>query len=477
MTGHQHPSEALLRSVLVISAHRDATQTIRSIFASGNRCHTASDLETGMKSLRKDRYDLIFIDLDILLGSMPGHDYAQALQPFRTLYPTIALVVMSAQHAVREAIEFVKAGASDYLSHPIAPSELKLVVEHIGERAIQKSELDYLRDQFWKADALKELRTVNALMKGVLSKIRSVAPTKTAVLLIGETGTGKGVMARLIHQHSHRKNAQFISVHCGAIPDTLLESEWFGHEKGAFTGAVRKKLGKFEIARGGTIFLDEIGTISPSAQIKLLQVLQDGTFNRVGGEETIQSDARVIAATNADLKAATEAGEFRKDLFYRLNVFPVELPTLRERIDDLPFFIEVFLERLNNDMQKEINGVHPQALAALKDYDWPGNIRELENLMERAYILENSDQLMPENFPVELFRDHAAAAVMPVHAHMPLARARQQAIESFERQYVKELLSRNRGRINPSASEAGISTRQLHKLMTRYAIRKEEFKV
>jgi transcriptional regulator with GAF, ATPase, and Fis domain len=313
-------------------------------------------------------------------------------------------------------------------------------------------------------------------MRNVFDKIRSVSPTKSTVLLTGDTGTGKSVLAQLIHQHSNRRDAQFISVHCGAIPDTLVESEMFGHEKGAFTGAIKRKLGKFEIANGGTIFLDEIGTITPSAQIKLLQVLQDGTFQHVGGEETIKTDVRVIAATNADLKNMCDEGQFRKDLYYRLNVFPIEIPALRERFEDIPLFIDTFLKNLNKFSLKEINAAHPQVLDAFSRYSWPGNIRELENLIERAYILETSDQLTPESFPGELFESDSTPVFIPSSEDLTLTAARQRGVEEVERNYLKDVLTRHKGKIGDSAKVAGISTRQLNKLMNKYGIRKEEFK-
>jgi transcriptional regulator with PAS, ATPase and Fis domain len=313
-------------------------------------------------------------------------------------------------------------------------------------------------------------------MREVFKNIRAVASTKAAVLLIGETGTGKGLMARMVHMHSNRCDDPFISVHCGAIPDTLLESELFGHEKGAFTGAVRKKLGKFEMARNGTIFLDEIGTITPPAQIKLLQVLQDGTFSRVGGEETLQTDARVISATNADLAGMAERGEFRKDLYYRLNIFPVEIPPLRERAEDIPRIVEVFLKKLKQRHEKNIHSIHPHVLGAFKNYPWPGNIRELENLMERACILETTNVLTPESFPAGLFDSGAAKAEIPIEAHLSLAEARRHAVDDFERQYLKELFARTKGRVNRAAEDAGISSRQLNKLMVKYGIQKEAYK-
>jgi transcriptional regulator with GAF, ATPase, and Fis domain len=333
-----------------------------------------------------------------------------------------------------------------------------------------------LRDHFWRADSLEIVQTKSLAMKSVFDKIRSVAPTKSTVLLVGETGTGKGVLANLLHRHSNRRDSQFISVHCGAIPDTLLESELFGHEKGAFTGAVRRKLGKFEIAKGGTIFLDEIGTITPSAQIKLLQVLQDGTFQRVGGEDTLEANVRVIAATNMDLKRMVEDGLFRKDLYYRLNVFPIEVSPLRDRIEDIPHLVDVFLEKMIKFNSKEIRHVHPEVLKAFERYPWPGNIRELENLIERAYILETSSVLNPGSFPGELFESEALCASIKTDAALTLAEARRRGIEVAEKGYLEEQLSKNKGKIQTVAVAAGITTRQLHKLMKKYNLRKEAFK-
>ncbi len=465
-----------MRSAMVISAVAEDIAAIRQAFGPEFRFNTAADVPSALRILDRTRFDLIFVDLEILSAYTADSGPESALQIFQQRYPAIEMVIMTPPSQIRRAVGWVKAGARDYISYPISLDEVRLVADSIAQSILRQSELDYLRDKFWKTDALDVVQTKSQAMFEVFKKIRSVASTKTTVLLVGETGTGKGVLAKLIHQHSNRQNAQFISVHCGAIPDTLLESELFGHEKGAFTGAVRKKLGKFEIANGGTIFLDEIGTLTPPAQIKLLQVLQDGTFSRVGGEETIQTNARVIAATNSDLKQLCEAGQFRKDLYYRLNVFPIVIPSLRERTQDLPHLIEIFLKRLNREFQKSIHSVHPQVIESLSRYDWPGNVRELENLMERAYILENSASLTPESFPLELFEGECPAAVMPINARLPLSDARKIALEDFERQYIKELVARNHGKINISATEAGITTRQLHKLMSKYGIRKEEFK-
>jgi DNA-binding NtrC family response regulator len=382
---------------------------------------------------------------------------------------------MSPPDRIRDAVMAVKAGASNYLTYPINHDEVKYVTESIYELSLMQSELEYLRGKFWQSDSLELVHTKSPLMAKVFEKVRSVAPTKSTVLLIGETGTGKGVLANLIHRHSNRKAESFISVHCGAIPETLLESELFGHEKGAFTGAVRRKLGKFEIAKGGTVFLDEIATVSPSAQVKLLQILQDGIFQRVGGEGIITADVRIIAATNMAVREMFEEGHFRRDLFYRLNVFPIDVPPLRQRKEDIPLLVEIFLRNLNKYHGKDIHDVDTDVMDAFEEYSWPGNIRELENLIERAYILEASSMLTPEGFPSELFASEAPPWAEP-DSSLTLAEARRKGVESIENSYLNELLTANRGRIESTARAAGISTRQLHKLMKKYGLRKEDYK-
>jgi DNA-binding NtrC family response regulator len=322
---------------------------------------------------------------------------------------------------------------------------------------------------------LEMIQSRNPRMRKVYENIRSVSPTIATVLLLGDTGTGKGRTARLIHWHSQRSDKPFIEVHCGAIPDTLMESELFGHEKGAFTGADRRKPGKFEIAAGGTIFLDEIGTITPSAQIKLLQVLQDGIFNRVGGDAPLKADVRIIAATNADIAELVKTGQFRKDLFYRLNVFPIEIPPLQKRLEDLPGLIEVFLKNLNIKYGKKITGVHPLVMDRFERYDWPGNIRELENLLERACILETGPVLMPQSFPLETMPDMDNPRPGS-ECSTPISRARQQAVDRFEQEYLTTLLTRTRGRIDQAAGIAGITPRQLNRLLKRHHLSKSTFK-
>ena len=465
-----------MKSILVVTGELKLFQILRSCFPPNHDLGQASSRNQAVQQLSEKRYDLVFIDIDIFLEEIRDENFNEALQPFRKIYPTIEIVVMTPQSQIQKAVRAVKAGASDYLFYPIDPEEVRHVAEGITESIMKRSELDYLRDQFWRADSLEFVQTKSSVMKKVFEQIRSVSPTKSNVLLIGETGTGKSVLAKLIHQHSNRRDAQFISVHCGAIPDTLVESELFGHEKGAFTGAIKRKLGRFEIAKGGTIFLDEIGTITPSAQVKLLQVLQDETFQRVGGEETLQTDVRMIAATNADLKKMCDDGKFRKDLYYRLNVFPIEVPTLTARVEDIPLFVETFLKKLNKFSVKNIHGIDPLVLDAFSRYSWPGNIRELENLVERAYILETSSTLQQVSFPSELIGSEIKPVFVPSSETQSLAQARQLGIEEIEKNYLKDVLARHKGKIGESANASGITSRQLNKLMNKYGIRKEEFK-
>ena len=465
-----------MKSILVVSNEDKAYPLIASTYSSGFTVEMTATKTAALELLQKKRCDLIFIDLDVLNNQDSAENYNGALKPFWQIYPSAEIIVMTRQNNIRKAVNAVKAGAGDYLTYPLDAEELKLVSENLNKTRIMQSELNYLRDQFWQGGTFELLRTNSERMNTVFRQIRTVSPTKSTVLLVGETGTGKSVMAQLIHHHSNRKDAQFISVHCGAIPDTLIESEMFGHEKGAFTGAVRRRLGKFEFATGGTIFLDEIGTITPAAQIKLLQVLQDGTYQRVGADEPLKTDVRVIAASNVDLKKMCDEGTFRKDLYYRLNVFPIEIPPLRERLEDIPLFVETFLKNLNQFSLKEIKSIHPLVIKAFEKYRWPGNIRELENLVERAYILEASSLLTPESFPSELFESEATSVFNPTAKQLTLAEVRQQGIIEIERNYLKDILARNQGKINVSARDAGISCRQLNKLMNKYGIRKEEFK-
>jgi len=358
------PRQLQMNRILVISSENPAALTIRDALAQNCRVESTGDARQALSRHETSAYDLIFADLCLLVALSENGSYAKAAARFRKANPLVEFVVLVSQEQIREAIAALKSGAHAYLTYPLQDADVRMVAISFRETLTKNMELNYLRDRFWKTDWLELIESRNKDMGHFFRDIRAVAPTIATVLLLGETGTGKGLLARLLHVHSNRCDGTFVAVHCGAIPETLLESELFGHEKGAFTGAIRKKIGRFELARNGTIFLDEIGTVASPAQVKLLQVLQDGTYSPVGGEEQLKTNARIIAATNSDLGQLAEEGSFRKDLFYRLNVFPIRIPPLRDRMEDIPHLVEIFLKRLNGRYGKGISEVHPAVLEA-----------------------------------------------------------------------------------------------------------------
>ncbi|WFS63317.1 sigma-54 dependent transcriptional regulator [Pseudodesulfovibrio thermohalotolerans] len=462
-----------MRKLLVITRDGSRSKEIGALL--DQEKHLKTEMTPVAVETPPDReVDTLFVDVESLLGKHTS--VARGLEGLWAQYPSAAIVVMADEANTHHAVDAVKAGAFDYLTHPIEKEELDLIVDKVRESDVLQSELDYLRGQFWNEDSLEYVDTRSKSMRDVFVKIRQVAGTRTTVLLTGETGTGKSLIAKLIHAHSNRKNQPFISVHCGAIPDTLVESEMFGHEKGAFTGAVRRKLGKFELAHGGTIFLDEIGTISQSVQVKLLNVIQERVIQRVGGESDIPVDVRIIAATNEDMQELCERGKFRRDLFYRLNVFPIRIPPLRERREDIPRLSEVFIQQFNGLLNTKVKGIHPQVLDTLLEYEWPGNVRELENVIERACILETGDVLQPESFPPDLLDTQGQVVTSPVKTSLPLKEARRITLDKFERQYLSSLLEQCRGVIKDAAQRAGVTTRQLSKLLNRHGLDKMDFR-
>ena len=465
-----------MKRVLIISIEVETLRLIQNVLSGEYIAEACTSTKKALAIHANSPFDLILLDLRNLKTSSEAVTFNKLMTAFKDANPTVEIVVITPQSDMKEAMEAVNTGAMDYITYPLDPEKIRLKISSYKDAKVKDHEIAFLRNRFWKSEWLDVIHTSNPVMLNIFDTVQSVAPTIATILLTGETGTGKGLIARLIHIHSRRKDKPFMSVHCGAIPDTLLESELFGHEKGAFTGAVKKKLGKFEIADSGTIFLDEIGTISLSAQIKLLQFLQDKTFCRVGGEDLIKTDVRIVAATNEDLKKLVEEGRFRKDLYYRLNVFPMEIPPLRQRLEDIPHLVEIYLKKLNKDYGYDIQALHPDVLKALAGYEWPGNIRELENILERAYILEKTDTLMPNSFPMEIVFSDTISSLSQESEPLSLSQARQKAIVEFERLYITSLLDRNKGKINISAKDAGITPRQLSRLMSRYGINKSDFK-
>ena len=435
------------------------------------------NLEKLLTIKNRKTFHILYIDLKTIKSEFTKlHETKAFISAIKQAYPLPKIIIITTIEQTRKAVDFVRAGAYNYITEPIFDEEIRLVIDDVISAINQEEELKYLRDEFWNEQFSDIVQTNNIRMKQVYDKVKAVAPTKSTVLITGETGTGKGVLAKLIHYHSNRSDNPYIAFHCGAMPDSLIESELFGHERGAFTSADRRKLGKFEIAHKGTMFLDEIGTISPSAQIKLLEVIQDKSFQRVGGEQSISVDTRILTATNEDLKNLSLLGRFRKDLYYRINVFPIDIPPLRERSEDIEHLANLFLRKLNKDHLKEVNKIHSEVLDAFKSYSWPGNVRELENLIERAYLLEKTDTLTPEKFPDEIFGVPAVGLVARDSIDMPFSEAKRGVVKKFEYLYLDNLLKTTEGKMNNAATKGGFTTRYLRELLEKHKLDKKDYK-
>ena len=467
-----------MNRILVVSNRVEIFESYIQELKSKCIVDTFGNIYSGFESHQRRPYDYCFLEASLLnYENFPGAgSYDELLKSFTKLNPASKIIILAHDKDTDLAVQLVELGANSYLNFPVNPSELDFLIESLNKSERKTAELNYLRnkDRTKHSDFIHNFR--NKAMSDLLQKASDVGKTRSTVLITGETGVGKGVLAKLIHENSSRSSNQFIHVHCGAISENLVESELFGHEKGSFTGAINRKLGKFELSNKGTIFLDEVSTLTPSAQIKLLQVLQDSKFQRVGGESDVIVDIRVIAATNEDLFELCNEGKFRKDLYYRLNVFPLHIPPLKERTDDILPIIEGYLTKLNALYSKNIKGIQADALAGLIKYNWPGNIRELENLVERAYIIEKTSLLSSESFPLEIFEKDNTKAVLPLNTALPLPEARLRMVENFERQYLIEILSQTNGKVSQAANHSGVGVRQFNKLMSKYGIKKEHYK-
>ncbi len=465
-----------MKNAIVLSESANDFALIARCLGAGFHVSHCRERAACLSQLEKAGAEFVFIDYGFLEGARWVVEFKAQFRPYWHACHGVEIIMLCDQEFMRGAVYAVIGGAYNYLTHPLNPDELRFVLDSFVEQHQIRLELDFLRDELWQLDSRDLVTVASPAMKEVIRNAKAVAPTNSTVLITGETGSGKSVLARLIHKHSQRREGPFVSIHCSAIPDTLLESELFGHERGAFTGAIRRKMGKFEAAHGGTIFLDEIGTIPPATQIKLLQVLQERTFSRVGGEDMVETDVRIIAATNASLPEMIAAGTFRGDLYYRLNVFPITVPPLRQRKADIPLLVEFFLMKLNEAYFKEIRDVHPVVREAFKTYTWPGNIRELENLIERAYILETTPMLRPEVFPAELFNRGEYTFGTLVDTKRSLKEVRDQCVAQVESAYLRQLLEDHDGRIKDTAEAAGLGVRQLHKLLVRHGIDKANYR-
>ncbi|MFA7231534.1 MAG: sigma-54 dependent transcriptional regulator, partial [Victivallaceae bacterium] len=374
-------------SLLIVDDERNTRDALARYFRSRFDITLAEDGIKGINLLKKHDYDLVLTDL-----RMPGADGMNVLETALEKDPRPVCIVFTAYGSIESAVTAVKAGAFDFVTKPVNLDKLEIVIDRALESRQLKEENIQLKKKLGRNVEMSGIVAKSQLMHEVLDIVSQVAPTRSTVLVSGESGTGKEVIARAIHQSSGR-TGPFVPVHCAALPSNLLESELFGHEKGAFTGAVEQKKGRFELADGGTLFLDEIGEIEPQVQVKLLRVLESRTFERVGGVEPVYTDTRLISATNRDLMKMVEEGKFRDDLFYRLDVVNIKMPPLRERQDDIPILIKNFIDEFSLENGKEIRNISEDAIAALCAYDWPGNIRELRNCIERMLVLSRSNTL------------------------------------------------------------------------------------
>jgi two-component system response regulator AtoC len=448
--------EAKMRRLLELNLSED-----------GHTVHTVADAETGMKILRKEPVDLVITDL-----RLPGKDGLEFLQLVKSTNAALPVIVMTAYGTVETAVEAMKAGASDYVLKPFSLEEMKLIVgKELDVRRLREENIS-LREALGHRYEFRNIVARSAGMQEVLATVERVATTNSTVLLGGESGVGKDMVARAIHEHSQRSSGPFIKINCTAIPENLLESELFGYEKGAFTGAINSKPGKFELADKGTIFLDEIGDVPGSTQVKLLRVLQDREFERLGGTRTIKVDVRVVAATNQDLRAALEEGTFREDLYYRLNVVPISIPPLRDRREDIPYLVDHFIARFGRESAKPIKGITPEAQKKLMDFHWPGNVREVENIIERAVALSAGEIIDVEDIRLDL------SPAKPAYGVGAAARGEEagpfppsgMALEQFEDEIIKESLRRTNGNKSQAARLLGISRNALRYRLSKMGV-------
>lgn len=429
----------------------------------GYQADRAQTGEEALRRLRQGAYDLLLVDV-----RMPGMTGLEVTRTARKEYPSVPVVVMTAFGSIETAIEAIRDGAFDYISKPMNLEELKKTISRaLATRRIEGRRVEGEKESEEGEPPETVIGTSPAMVE-VYKMVARAAPTRSTVLILGESGTGKEVIARAIHQHSPQALGPFVAVDCGALTETLLESELFGHARGAFTGAVMDKEGVFEEAAGGTCFLDEIGNISLNMQAKLLRVLQEHEVRRVGGKEWVKVDVRVLAATNQNLAELVKKGVFRQDLYYRLNVVTIQLPPLRERMKDIPALAHVFLKRYSLASGKSLTSISDEAMQMLLAYSWPGNIRELENVIEQAVVLSNQPMLMPEDLPVEVREGVNCKSSPDVSPDEQSFFSGTPSLEEVKRRYVLYALSRTHGNISQAAKILDIDRRSLYRILERY---------
>jgi DNA-binding NtrC family response regulator len=448
-------------SLLLVDDDRRVLESMADWLRSqGYDLDVAARYSDALEALRRKSYDLVLSDVRLSDGD--GFDL---LEQCRRNWPASQVVLLTGYGTADGAIEAIRAGAFDYLTKPLIDDELLMAVERALSQRHVITENTNLRAQLDRRVGLDNVVGRDPHMMRVYDMINSVADTRATVLVTGESGTGKSMIARAIHRRSSRAKGPFVEVACGALPETLLESELFGHVAGSFTGATGEKMGKFLQADGGTIFLDEISTASPAMQVKLLRVLQELKFEPVGGAKTYEVDVRVILATNEDLSEAVAQGRFRQDLYYRINVINIELPPLRARASDIPLLALSFLEQVREDARREVTGFTPDALAALERYHWPGNVRELQNVVERAVLLGKEPMITTADLPAEI-RGASSMVVTTTSGQRTL----KEALEAPERQIILGVLESNGWNRNATADQLGINRTTLYKKMKRLGL-------
>jgi len=452
-----------VRSVLIVDDEVGTRESLKLILKKDYDVFLAKDAEEAFLQIKEQTPDVILLDI-----ILPDQDGLRVLEKIKKNDSDSIIIMITATKTVKTAVEAMKLGAFDYITKPFDVDELRLVVSRaLSTQALQK-EVQYLREEVDRNFGFGDLIGKSKAMREIFSMVRQVADSKSTILVMGESGTGKELVSRAIHFHSNRKTQPFVTINCAAIPETLIESELFGHERGAFTHAIEKKLGRFEIAHQGTLFLDEIGELSLTTQAKILRFLEEREFNRVGGSKTIKVDVRLITATNKDPNQLIKQGRFREDLYYRINVVPIVLPPLRDRREDIPLLLDHFIQKFNSENNKHVKGVSEESLAILMDYDWPGNVRELENLIERAVTLTSNEYIQPDELPLSLIHlpEFESIRESVLGGRISLVEGE----EKFEREIIQDALKKANYVQSHAADMLGISRRILKYKMDKLGI-------
>ena len=478
-----------MRKILVVDDDMDLRSSIVSALNEDGQytVDQACDGEEAVNRVRASQYDLVLMDVN-----MPKMTGIEALKEIKAHDPSIMVIMLTAFSNIRDAIEATRLGAFNYLEKPVKSDNLAYMIDQAFRSQNMVKTISYSAPVFNLPNGNDFVGQSNE-MKKIFGVIDRLARVDTAVLIRGESGTGKELVAQSLHYNGPRKDNRFVAVNCSAIPESLMESEFFGHEKGAFTGADSRKIGKFQYAEGGTLFLDEIGEIPPSMQVKLLRVLQEKKFTPVGSNRQIEMNVRIVAATNRNLEAMIKDGSYREDLFYRLNVLPIQLPPLRDRKNDIEALTKYFMDRFNQRYHKNVKGLSEETLNALKAHRWPGNIRELDNVMEHAFVLENSDMINLSSLPDKIrgleipSHEDAAAEISLQPGEVPMEGEAmsfkmsiqkfdfQASKEEFEKQFLINALRAFKGKINQTALHANIPKKTLLRKLEKYGITAKDY--